>query len=234
MNDQKVLRWFSLWIPITWLTGCSFFVPKAEDPMPVYVHGDPAEASELVVLMPGIRGTPQHFVDSGFVEDAGAWVNSREWALLAVDAHWGYYKSRTLEVRMLEDVLARWPDKPVTLVGISLGGLGSLLIAPELQGRVKQIVLFAPFLGEDANRLPPPADKDKGPHEALHKVWPYLLDAERDVPIHLAWGTDDKFAPAYAVLRQQQPKNISWDAIAGDHRWPVWRELWQRWLAGLN
>lgn len=223
------LRWLRL-APLGLITGCSLFTPTPEQPMPLSWHGDPDSARQLVVLLPGIRGAPGDFQRHGFIAAAQSRIDAGDWALITPDAHWGYYSSQTLETRLLQDLFARWPDKPLTLVGISLGGLGSLLMAPLLEPRVEQLVLLAPYLGEAGDSLPPQGDDLQGEELALSRAWQYLRDPTRKTPVYMAWGRDDRFAPVYQQLLAGELGPLQHHSEAGGHRWPVWQSLWRSWL----
>jgi hypothetical protein len=74
-------------------------------PMPTAAYPGATEpARALVVMMPGAGDRVGTYDEHGFVEamrDSGMAVD-----MLEVDAHYGYYKSRTLLERMEQDVLA--------------------------------------------------------------------------------------------------------------------------------
>lgn len=224
-------------IPVLLMTsGCAaLFQPRTVEPIPYSVYGDAEQAQHLTVLLPGIRDRLADFTRYGFIDVAQATLRAQpDTALIAVDAHWGYYRERIIDARISEDILQRYPDKQITFVGISLGGFGSLLMATQHVGRVRQLVLLSPFLGEDdysyLERLKThgpvnlPGDDDLP--RTLNRVWQFLADNHRQIPITLAYGMSDEFAPYYEHLRRLQPQRLDFLPIRGAHDWDTWRTLW--------
>jgi len=102
----------------------------------------------LIVFLPGRRDSPSAYRRHHFAEmAAAAGVSAR---FLEADAHLGYYQARTASTRLEQDIVAparAAGAKKIWIVGISMGGLGGLLMArehPDLQG----VVALAPFLGD--------------------------------------------------------------------------------------
>lgn len=233
---RKKLFW-RISIPALLMTsGCAaLFQPKTITPIPYTVHGDIEQAQHVTVLLPGIRDRLDDFSKYGFIDIAGPILqNTPSTALIAVDAHWGYYRERIIDSRLAADLLAQHPNKRFTFVGISLGGFGSLLMATQHADRIEKLVLLSPFLGEDdyeylqrLQTLGPVAQSgDEDLQETLNKVWQFLLEPERHMPITLAYGKDDKFAPYYDHLRSLNPAKLNFIAIRGAHDWDTWRTLW--------
>ncbi len=235
-----VMRKKTFWrisIPALLLTsGCAaLFQPKTTTPIPYTVYGDIKQAQHITVLLPGIRDRQEDFSHYGFIDIAQpALATNPHTALITVDAHWGYYRERSIDTRLAEDILARYPDKRITFVGISLGGFGSLLMATKYPDRIARLVLLSPFLGEDdydyLQRLQTlgPIDQpdDEDLQRTLNQVWQFLDNDKRQIPITLAYGESDKFAPYYDHLRSLNPKKLTFMPIRGAHDWDTWRSLW--------
>jgi len=141
-----------------WLAaGCLYRPDPATVPMrTLEISGGSAEPRCLVVFLPGRGDTPEHFVRNGFPEDLQR-AGSR-CAMRAVDSHLGYFFEKTIVDRLREDVIAPARArgfKEIWLVGISLGGFGSLLYEKEHPGEIAGIVAIAPFLGEENNEFRP-------------------------------------------------------------------------------
>ena len=123
--------------------------PPTKIPMQATYYTDRARAnSTLAVMLPGINDSAQDFVRRGFVEA----LRSRNLPVdaVTVEAHFGYYSERIFVRHLSEDIILpareRGYDK-IWLVGISLGGSGSLLYAREHAADLAGIVVLAPFLG---------------------------------------------------------------------------------------
>jgi len=225
------------------LGGCAFLRPT---PAPLRTLdlrvGSGRPARTLVVLLPGRFDSPEDFSRAGFAElaaRAGAAVD-----LVAVDAHLGYYRNRTVVDRLREDVIApaRGRYDQIWLAGISLGGTGALLYTVEHPEDVSGILLLAPFLGEEAvvdeivaaggpRRWAPP---DPLPGEDFQRrLWAWLKryqeGSEGQIPLYLGWGVRDDFAPANAVLGGLLPADRVYTAEGG-HGWKAWTALWEKFL----
>ena len=224
-------------IPALLMTsGCAaLFQPKTSTPIPYSIHGNITEAQHITVLLPGIRDRLTDFSKYGFIDTAQPELQSQpNTALIAVEAHWGYYRERTIDTRLAADLLNQYPSKRFTFVGISLGGFGSLLMATKHPERIEKLVLLSPFMGEDdyayLQRLqtlgPVDQEGDEDLQHTLNQVWQFLLDPTRQTPITLAYGESDKFAPYYEHLRSLNPSKLQFIPIRGAHDWDTWRTLW--------
>lgn len=125
----------------------------------------------------------------------------------------------------------------IWLVGTSLGAVGSLVYWRSHPGEVAGLVLIAPYLGEDEvldeirragslQRWSPPlplAEDDFG-----RRIWRTLRDATAPgspVPVLLAYGTRDDFAPGHRLLARELPESRVFTRPGG-HDWATWGELW--------
>jgi pimeloyl-ACP methyl ester carboxylesterase len=196
----------------------------------------------LVVLLPGRRDRPEDFGRERFPEiaaQAGAKVD-----MIAVDAHPAYYFNRTIVDRLREDVIAparRRYDR-VWLVGISIGGTGSLLYAGEHPEDVNGLIVLAPFLGDDKMiqeisaagglrgwRPPEPLAAD----DFQRRLWSWLKGyeggSEGRIPLYLGWGRSDDFARANGLAAVVLPRERVFTAPGG-HGWKAWRSLWEQFV----
>ncbi|HYG61508.1 MAG TPA: alpha/beta fold hydrolase [Thermoanaerobaculia bacterium] len=192
----------------------------------------------LVVLLPGRGDKPEDFVTNDFavtLRQAGSTCE-----VLAVDAHLGYYYEGIIDTRLREDVivpaLARGIEE-VWLVGISLGGLGSILYTRDHPGEVAGVVLLAPFLGpdevvnevEEAGGLSRWTPTEPLAERDLRRLWLWLkrydAAAPRQPPIYLAYGQGDRFARKNALMAEALPEDHVF-VLPGGHTWRTWRRLW--------
>ena len=197
----------------------------------------PPTTGPLLVLLPGRRDHARDFDRFRFgriAQEAGA-----PFEIVAADVGLPRYLRRTVVTDLEREVVgpAR-TSRPVWLGGISLGALGSILYAREHPDHVHGLILIAPYLGEpklvreivDAGGLaawsPPEDIPDDDPGR---KAWSFLRReiARGERPILLAYGTDDRLAPAHALLARALPPERVVTAPGG-HRWAVWRKLWRR------
>jgi len=225
--------------------------PAPTTPMPVRRVAARCAGGERCVLLPGAGSRAEDFVGEGFVADLQRAAPGCE-AWLA-DAHLGYFVEGQLLPRLREDVVRPAGDgaaKP-WLVGISLGGLAALAFAMRHGDEIAGVLALAPYLGRrelmrDISaaggplawaRQPAPAAGALEPHAALEDaLWRWLAGARGpqspqapNLPIHLGYGRDDRFAGAHLALQALLPPGHT-DIVDGGHDWPPWRALWQRWL----
>lgn len=205
-----------------------------------FAHQPDARACCLVVLLPGYGDTPQDFVDHGFiaaVKRAGVPVD-----VLAVAAHTGYYFKGIVATRLHEDVLtpARAAGyEKIWLVGVSMGGFGSLWTAQLHREDVDGVVLLAPYTGR--RRIVRPIAR-VGIHEWQPKagrgtwdyeLWRWLQRAGQPgsavPPIWLAYGRDDGGDGTRMLTELLPPDHVL--VIPGDHDWGTWIPLWDQLLA---
>jgi hypothetical protein len=222
--------------------GC--VVRRPVVPMPVEVRATAAAEAPgcVVVLLPGRWNRPEAFFEAGF--DRAAADRGLPLVMLAPDAHLGYYRSRSVLDRLGADVFARAEVQAadhLTVVGVSLGGLGGVLWTREGSRLPDQLVLLAPFLGPPviaaevqaaggvaAWRRPATfGDPD------FRKIWAWFQDwdeAGRRPPMFLSWGQKDDLAPALAPLGDWLGPEATHETPGG-HDWTAWRAGWEAFLA---
>jgi pimeloyl-ACP methyl ester carboxylesterase len=185
----------------------------------------------------------EDFQKEGFIEALTTAGTKAD--LIAVDAHFGYYKERTLVARLREDVigpaLAGGHDR-IWLVGVSMGGFGSLLYADLHSEDVAGLVLFSPFLGEEEvieeirrvgglRKWSPagPVDLDT---DYSRELWRWLKENVSDpdgIPIYLGYGARERLATANSILADILPSGHV-RIGEGGHRWETWSPLWTRFV----
>jgi pimeloyl-ACP methyl ester carboxylesterase len=213
-------------------SGCAY-LRSASAPMTslAVTHGETRDC--LVVLVPGMGDSPEHFLAHDFAGEAHASGLACDFVL--PDAHLTYYREQTIAERLDADVLevARARGyRRIWLVGISLGATGVLETARRRPDLVDGLVLIAPFLGPEDRvaaaldgTLAPPAR----PHVLVH-VGPrteWLADVAREdrLPLLLAFGCDDRFASGHRRIAGLLDREQVIER-AGRHDWRTWRALW--------
>lgn len=199
----------------------------------------------LAVLLPGRLDEPEKFREAGFVRA----VENRNLRLdlVAVDAHLGYYRARTVVDRLREDVIA--PARAagydtIWIAGPSLGGLGGLLYLRDRPEDLAGVFAIAPYLGEtsvidEIERAGGPAQwrppATVAQNDVGRELWTWLgpwasaAQPEPPVPLHLGWGTADSFDRANRMLAALLPPERVYTAPGG-HDWKVWERLWEEFL----
>ena len=108
-------------------SGC-YFTQSAAVPMPtvLWSHHGSAPAQGLAVLLPGFGDAPADFQSAGIVDLIRA---RTQFDAVGANAHYGYYRARTILTRLSADVIAparKQGYRNFVLVGVSMGGMGAL------------------------------------------------------------------------------------------------------------
>ena len=211
----------------------------AKAPMDTVFYGQRDAARDtLLILLPGIRGDGSEYAKKGFVRA----VRSRNLTvdLLTVDAHFGYYAKRNVVERLRADVIAparAQGYKNIWLIGISLGGFGSLIYSSEYPDDITGMVVLAPYLGRteviaeisQAGGLkhwqPGPSAKSDPERRLWAWLKNYAAPANALPRLYLGYGRGDKFAQANALLASVLPPQHV-DVVSGGHNWSTWKTLW--------
>jgi pimeloyl-ACP methyl ester carboxylesterase len=223
--------------------GCYSHRPT-KAPMDVVHDLAPDTSGEplLLVMLPGARDTPQDLIAQGFVQAIRARHLPVDVAL--PDLHMDYYLEQKVIGRLSADVIAparAQGYRRIWLMGISLGGLGSLAYAREHPAEIEGVILLAPFLANRGliaevtaagglDRWQPGEIKTDDDERAL-VTWlkNYRADDGTRSRIYLGYGAEDRFAPASELLAARLPA----DQLAvrpGGHDWDTWKALWNELL----
>ncbi len=224
------------------LAGC-FGMAPTQVPIPAIQTAAPETQNDtLVVMLPGRGDRADVFIREGF-EQAGI---QHGFDTVAVDAHLGYYMQRSLLERMHDDVITparKAGYENIWLLGISMGGLGTLLYASEYPDEVAGVILLAPFLGDrsaietivEAGPLEDWDGQGKGLKDYEVMVWSYIRDARTgggSTPLVLGYGLSDGMAEGYDKLIDfMNPSSVY--TLEGGHKWTTWRPLWDQIAAEL-
>lgn len=220
-------------------TACTFLPRPAPSPVKMQAHEPPGDPDELVVLLPGRHSLPSEFEREGFVDILR--ITRPAARIVAPDLHIGYYRNRSMAERLHRDVIL--PAKKagvqrVTLVGISMGGLGAMLYELEHPGNADEVILLSPFLGDEAviadirkqGGLATWEPEGKDPDRFSRKLWLGLRErwlTRNDRPdLRLACGESDRLASATRLASTElRPVETLW--LPGDHDWQTWNALIQ-------
>ena len=226
------------------LTACRS-VPPTEVPIPsIAVIKSDSPNRSLIVMLPGMGDRADTFQTTGFLDGGDQW----NFDVLAVDAHFGYYRERSLIPRLHEDVII--PAKVsgyenIWLLGISMGGFGSLLYAEQHPEIVSGIILLAPFLGEpeiarsieaDGGLDSWSPDDARGFEDYEIGIWSWLKDASsgsNNARVILGFGRSDRLAKNYGPLIDALDPDQVYQ-IDGGHKWTTWAPLWSQIAADLE
>lgn len=227
---------------IVFLTGCIGLAPTETPISGIATARSDSPKDTLVIMLPGRGDRANTFIAHGFQSEG----LKQGIDTIAVDAHLGYYMKRNLLPRLHEDIVlpARAAGyKKIWLLGISMGGFGSLLYAIEHSDAIDGIILLAPYLGDarlaeeiDASGgLAVWSGKSANFEEYEVGVWAWLQSAvysHNGMPIILGYGESDGAAETHKVLaRALDPSDVY--TRPGGHKWTTWRPLWKKVAANL-
>ena len=204
----------------------------------------PGAAADRIVLvmLPGAGDRAPDLVEQGFVRA----VRERRLPVDAIvaeprfDDYLEYGVARRIEQEIVGPARARGHAR-IWFMGISLGAMGALSHAREHGAAVEGLALLAPFLGTrgliaEVTRAGGLRDWQPGtasPEDPERALLGWLKDYRGGNPalprIHLGFGTEDRYAPASALLAGQLPgRQVT--RIPGGHDWGTWLKLWERLL----
>jgi pimeloyl-ACP methyl ester carboxylesterase len=196
----------------------------------------------MLVMLPSAKARPQDLLQWGFVRALRE--RSLPIDVVAVEAHLGYYLERSISKHLTHDIIAPARARNyrrIWLMGISLGGMGSLIYTREHPADIEGVILLAPFLGARGTiaevvragglaRWQPGAIKpDDDERRLLAWIKAYQPAASELPKIYLGYGADDRFAAAGKMLAERLPA-AQVVTIPGGHDWATWIHLWQHLL----
>lgn len=241
MTAARPLRGLGLALAGCLAAGCFGLRPPAT-PMPTrtLVEGGAGNRC-LLLLLPGRGDGVDDFARHRFGRIAAERGIDAE--VMAVDAHLGYFRDRSLLRRLSADVIEparRRGIEEIWWVGISLGGMASLLVLDERPEAVDGVVLLAPYLGDgpmvdsvvtagDLAVWQDDPDLPGGPDDLWRRLWLDLqaraAEPPDGPPIYLGFGEGDRYRDAHRVLAGALPEERVL-VLPGGHDWETWSALW--------
>ena len=239
-----MLRW--LWLgTVLCASGCKLFFPapvvmrSVFDPLP----GN-AQAKCLIVLLPGYGDSAEAYRQQGFVDAIRRSGVSAD--IVAADATLGYYLRGTAPGRIEHDVVAPLRARgyaQLWVLGISMGGFGSIHYTQSFPQHVDGILALAPYVGDVSveNEIrgagglvkwtPDPAaplTEDNYRRQTWSWLHQVVTGKQKGPEIYLGFGDQDRLGRD-SLLAAALPKDRVFSAPGG-HDWPAWRELLRQFL----
>ena len=217
------------------LTACAPMRPATAPIGTLSFAAQDSPRRTLVVLLPGRGSAARDFEKHGWI--AAARAHDPALDLVAVEAHLGYYRARSVAERLWQDVVGPALDsgyREIWVAGTSMGGLGAVAFAHAHPDAVTGIVLLSPYLGDDelldeidqAGGLArwPGRDEDG----TIAQLWTWLKGYPgglRRPRLLLAFGERDRLNAAHELLAAALPPE---DVVrtSGGHGWATWNPLW--------
>lgn len=238
------MRTRALWasaLPALLLCACARWFP-APVPMRSIEWHQPAakpQARCLIVFLPGMGDDAEEFERQGFVAEVKK--NDLSVDMVAANATLGYYARGTFPERLATDVIgparARGYEQ-LWLVGMSMGGLGTVYYARSHAADVTGVLALAPYLGERelideirgqgglATWQGPPKVDVMNEDNYQRELWRWLQAVtRRQEPgpnIYLGYGRADKLARQDELLAAALPEGHTY-LVDGAHDWETWK-----------
>lgn len=219
----------ALLLTVSLVAGCAFLRP-ADIPMSSQYYNYQAKNTTLIVLLHGRGGSAENFVRYGAVEQIAACRPDAN--IVGVNSYFAYYRERIIEERLREDVIQPALEagiRQIWLLGISMGGLGSLVYRHRYNGDIEAVILMAPYLGEwdeldtylqSPQRAVASIDPD------FFEIWESIKSTGADEPaITLAFGEDDENNNQHRWLASLLDEKRVF-SMPGGHKWTTWKKLW--------
>jgi hypothetical protein len=226
------------------MTACAGSRP-VKIPMEVIIDRAPATAGPkaLLVLMPGIRDTPQDIVRHGFI----AAVRKRGIAadVVIADAHIGYFRAGTFFERLHADVIEPAQGRAysaIWIAGISLGGFGALAYASQRSEDIAGVIAIAPYVARPSvvdevleagglGKWQPPELVEADDYERRLLTWlkGYDENTVRRPPLFIGYGSSDRLAEIDGAIAALLPAERL-VVVNGGHSWRPWTAIWEAML----
>lgn len=220
------------------LLSCAYVQPPKNHLETISLIRGEEKAETLFILLPGMGSRAEDFIRQGFVKELEQSKVKAD--AILVDAYLGYYLQKTIIVRLHEDVVLpalQQGYRNLWMVGISMGGFGTILYVKEHPQVLKGAILLAPFLGEDKiiqeirQAGGPLKWQPKGPTDEDHyqeMLWEWLKtygQPKHGLPkLLLGFGEKDPFFEGNSLLGQLLPQDQVF-VVPGKHDWSTWNRL---------
>lgn len=218
-------------------SGCFF---RASVPIPALEYGrmDASQHKNLIILLRGLGGNAEDFYEYGLIQEIRA--RQLPFDILVPDAHFGYYRSRSLEERLKKDLIEPAYEKgyqKIWLAGFSMGGLGSLFYLRSHKQDIDGVMLISPFMGWSGildridssggirNWTP---DEESDDWQQLIWAWAkaYAENSDAYPPIFLGYGQDDGMTgKGPALLSTCLPARRVF-SVPGGHDYKTFKTIW--------
>jgi len=221
------------------LLGCS---PPISVPIPTTDFRSAGKPSKhLIVLLSGRRAPASYFQDHQWVELARE--HNVDADFIAPYAHFGYYMQQQLIPRLHEDVIEpakKQGYETISLLGISMGGMGSILYSEKFPDDVDRIYLIAPYLADEdvhdeirsAGGLSVWQISDNKRGDWKYILWQRLKEVTTDNKfknkIFLGYGDNDRLAGHDLLAQNISAKHVV--KIPGAHKDVTFKQVWKMML----
>jgi pimeloyl-ACP methyl ester carboxylesterase len=240
MMRSKFLHFMTALVALP-MSACRLFLAPATRPLrKLKFEPQGNKAQELVLLLPGRLSRPEEFVQFGIVDLI---QQERPLArIVAPDLHLGYYMRGLADACLHEEIIgpAKKQGLRVTIIGVSMGGLGALTYSLRFPAEVDEMFLLSPFVGEKEllaeieqagglEKWESEVGTPRSKTEALQKMWieikrQWLSRSGPPFPIALAVGKSDRLLASNQFFARSILKPDQLIEIEGEHDWACWKQ----------
>lgn len=223
-------------IPL-FLLSCSLIF---ETDKPLYLLWDKAEkkSDKLIIFIPGVYDSVDKFKKEHFFSDAREAGIKAD--MVAININAGHLVERVMISRIRKDVFRLIRNdgyKNIWIVGVSIGGLSSLVYLQHHEKDLCGVVVIAPFLADDKfikevrkfggiKKWLPEVEKIKDSvDEQINSLWSWLTTKNDFSNIYLGYGKQDRLIVGSHLLETfLEPSHVV--SMDGEHDWDTGRKLW--------
>ena len=204
------------------------------------------KTNSLIIFLPGLYDTAEIFKEEQFftiARKAGIKAD-----MVAASIHIDHLLQEMMVERIEVDILKQAKKagyNNIWLVGVSLGGLNSLLFYRKHHKEICGVVVLAPYLADKdltkelklaggiKNWHPKSVIDKEVINQQLQFLWVWLKEQDNKntlSQIYIGYGDKDKYAEANEFLvARLDKKNVT--VISGAHEWKTGQILWQKQLS---
>ena len=228
------------------LTSLMILMTACSPPMTVPMQQTDFRTAEkyskhLIVLLSGRGASANYFQEHQWVDLARKYQVDADF--VAPYAHFGYYMAEQLVPRLHEDVIKpakKQGYETISLLGISMGGLGTILYSESFPDDIDRIYLIAPYLADEdihneiraAGGLPNWQIKADNREDWKYFLWDSLkrLTQNNNMKdrIYLGYGDKDRLK-GHGLLAKNIPSQHVLK-ISGEHKDVTFKRVWEKML----
>lgn len=244
MTAIKNIRNYLIVIFAASLSACSLNF-NVNEPVDLIWDKLDKRSDRLIIFLPGLIDTAETFKEESFFSIARKAGIKAD--MVAASIHIGHLIKEKMISRLEIDVYNGAKNsgyKNIWLVGLSIGGLNSLLFHRKHMDDICGVVAIAPYIADSAlrkdlqragsveNWKPKPTENMKIFNQKLQLLWTWLKQQngkDNLKNIYLGYGKQDKFAKEISLLKNiLNKKNVT--LIDGEHNWASGQKIWQQQL----
>jgi hypothetical protein len=257
MGERPVFRinFYLILMASFFLLSCTPRV-DVKEPLELVWDKSGGETDQLIVFLPGLYDVAEKFKEEQFFSLARKEGIKAD--MVAASVHLDHLLENHVVERIERDVFTPALNlgyKNIWFVGVSLGGLNSLLFYKKHAGLICGVVLLAPYLGDKSitsaiqnaggikNWQPDQFDKPEQVKDKalvdlhIQNLWNWIkLDKKNGnklKQVYLGFGSHDRYAKAHQIFTSfLDEKNVH--TVNGEHNWKTGRKIWQQQLASRN